>query len=1048
MTKSSRNVRKHRLISIIAIIIAILALITAGALNKQHAFLTRGIPDKLPEPIVGGGPRLGVNVALTELDEADLDHTLSQISETGIRFIKQSFYFSDSFAWADAERVVTAVSQHNLTLIPLLDGNPDNQFEPPANITQFANWAGEFATRYGNTIDHYIIWDEPNLTSHWGNQPVNPPEYAALLTATAAKIRAADANAVIVAAPLAPTMETGPINLSEPLFLDSLYESGAATAFDVVAVKPYGFYTAPDDRTVELDTLNFSRAILIRETLLAHNDPQKAVWAGNWGWNSLPQNWAGTPSIWGNTTAAEQTAHTIAAFARATQEWPWMGIMFLENWEPAAADDDPRWGFSIAGRETAVALQTMLANVDTAVAQPGTHLASNTTPTQSYEGGWRFSPEFGADISETGENEPGDQATFTFWGTDIGVRVRRADYRARLYVTVDGKPANALPSDENGTMLILTAPDEHEDMLVTELVAENLSPGKHTLQIEASRGWDQWALNGFSVGYQPAHTGFQHGAIGAIVITVIALLVAVRANKQANWSAVSTHAQQTFNQLHDQKQLVLTAVTATIVALTGWLTWGEQAAGIYRRLGDSSQLALTAVVASIYYAAPSFFIYMAALIVLFVLIYFRPIWGVALIAACFPFYVKPLLKPILNYRFSPTEIFTLVTTSAFLLSRYTQFLIRYKENRANYLFSDIRRWWQSLQVVDYAVLLFTAVATLSLFFTTRADVANNEWRVVILEPALFYLIFRAVRPKEKEIWLILDAFVLSGFIVAAYGMWQYLTGSQLISAEGGLMRIRSFYGSPNNVGLYLGRILPLLAAMALFGTKAHKWRRWGYTAVLVLTGSVTLLTFSRGAIFLGLPAAFLYIFWQWQRRNGRRTWPWLVGAGVMGIATFFVALQIPQLAGRLDLRGQTSFFRLSLWHASINMYLDNLIIGVGLDNFLYAYRGRYILNAAWKDPDLSHPHNIFLDFATRLGTLGILAGGWMITLAARLLWRLQKNGSVQWLPVIIGFGGFWLDMILHGLVDHSFFLVDLAFAFYLMLGTAVWLSQTNPNSQI
>jgi hypothetical protein len=31
------------------------------------------------------------------------------------------------------------------------------------------------------------------------------------------------------------------------------------------------------------------------------------------------------------------------------------------------------------------------------------------------------------------------------------------------------------------------------------------------------------------------------------------------------------------------------------------------------------------------------------------------------------------------------------------------------------------------------------------------------------------------------------------------------------------------------------------------------------------------------------------------------------------------------------------------------------------------------------------------------------------------------------------------DMVFHGLVDHSFFLVDLAFAFYLLLGTAVWL---------
>jgi hypothetical protein len=45
--------------------------------------------------------------------------------------------------------------------------------------------------------------------------------------------------------------------------------------------------------------------------------------------------------------------------------------------------------------------------------------------------------------------------------------------------------------------------------------------------------------------------------------------------------------------------------------------------------------------------------------------------------------------------------------------------------------------------------------------------------------------------------------------------------------------------------------------------------------------------------------------------------------------------------------------------------------------------------------------------------------------------------------VVVGFGGALVDMLAHGLVDHSFFLVDLAFAFYLMLGTAVsWQSES------
>ncbi|MCB8946806.1 MAG: hypothetical protein H6653_02215 [Ardenticatenaceae bacterium] len=60
----------------------------------------------------------------------------------------------------------------NLTLVPLLDGNPDDAFAP-VETAVFAQWAAEFAERYGDTIQFYIIWDEPNLASHWGNQPPN-----------------------------------------------------------------------------------------------------------------------------------------------------------------------------------------------------------------------------------------------------------------------------------------------------------------------------------------------------------------------------------------------------------------------------------------------------------------------------------------------------------------------------------------------------------------------------------------------------------------------------------------------------------------------------------------------------------------------------------------------------------------------------------------------------------------------------------------------------------------------------------------------------------
>jgi O-antigen ligase len=1026
------SLRRQHVWTLLGLLIAGLALPGAGALHARQAYLTRGIPAGLPEPIPHGGARLGLNVSLAQYDDAQLAANLAQIRALGIDALKQSFHYHADFDWDASDRLVTAVAAHNLTLIPLLDGHPADNFAPPADPAGFAAWAGAFAARYGDRLTHYVIWDEPNLTSHWGLQPVNPYEYAALLTAAAAAIRAADGDAVIVAAPLAPTVETGPQNLADHLYLQRLFEAGAGNAFDVATGKPYGFDSGPEERRVDGGALNFSRAILLREVLLRNGAADKALWAGNWGWNSLPEGWTGRPSIWGAVTAAQQATWTAAALARAQREWPWMGLMFLENWEPQAAPDDPRWGFSLARRpELQARLQE--AQPRPGVALPGFHPARPDDPAQVYAGGWRFAPQFGADISQTLEGAEPDRVTFTFWGTDVGLRVRRADFRARLYVTVDGRPANALPRDEHGTMLVLTAPDPAEDYVVTVPVARNLDPGVHTLTVVAARGWDQWALNGFSVGYRPPAGGYRLGLAALLATAVGGLALAVYHGRRAGWGALGRRVQAAYNRWRDGTQLAITAVAALLVALMGWLTWGTAVAGVYRRLGDAGQLALTAAAAGVFYVAPSFIVYAAALILLFVLIALRPAWGLALVAFCFPFYVPPALKPVFSYRFSPVEVFTLVTVTAVAGAQ----ILNWARRQARPGPLPARALVP--HGADLAVLLFVGAATLSLLFTARLDVATNEWRLVILEPALFYLALRLARPSARELWTMLDAFVLGGLVVAGYGLLQYLfVPESLITAEGGLLRLRSIFGSPNNVALYLGRIVPLLAAVALLGNGR---RRWLYAAALAPILLAFLLTFSRGGLLLGLPAGLLFVFWRRQAARGHKTWPWALLVGALGAAAFLAAQQIPQLAGRLDLAGATGVFRLNLWRASLEMIREHPLWGVGPDNFLYAYRGRYILDAAWQEPDLNHPHNLVLDFATRLGLLGLLAGGWLIAQLARALRRAARAVDGEWRPVVVGLGGALAAMLAHGLVDHSFFLVDLAFVFYLLLGTAVILEQ-------
>ncbi len=1003
-----------------------LTAILAGGLIVRERALARGRVAGLPGPIAHAGVELGLNVDLVGLPPTELEQALDQAQAVGATWVRQTFAWAEiepqpsQYYWAPWDEIVQAVKRRNLRLLAVLDTSPDwaqppdrphSRTAPPAFPGSFAVFARAFAERYGSRIDAYQVWDEPNLASHWGGQPANPAEYAALLRAAAEAIRAARPDAVIVTAGLAPTIETGPENLSDVLYLRALYQAGAASAFDVVAGKPYGYDTGPDDRRVDLERLNFSRFVLLREEMERNGDGGKALWASHWGWNALPAGWTGPPSIWGQVSEAQQAEYTLGALERARLEWPWAGPLFLERLTGPAASDDPRWGFALIApdgrpRPVYTALQ---ARQEPSLAYPGWHPA--TDPAAQYTGGWRFS-ELGADISQSS-----DRVTFTFRGTELGLTVRRADYRAYFYVTIDGQPANALPRDDRGAYLVLTAPDPARPGVETVLVARGLSDGVHTAEIVAERGWGQWALVGFSVGRS---TTDLRASIPIVLLGVVGTAFAM--GLILSVMQVVKNARGGIPALNALRSTFYAAIAALSFYVTTWLTWGQGAESFYRRLGEGFQLGLTAAIAAIFYYSPWVVLNILSGLALALLIFLRLDLGLALVAFFAPFYLLP--KPLWQWSFSMVEITLLIT--------FVSWVVRMGRRMEGNPSSVLRRPLSP----DGAVLGLVVVGVASALGAEFQSVAWREWRVVFLEPALFYWMLRTTPLSRQSWWRIIDAFILSGVVVAAIGLVQYISGSNVITAEEGLERLRSVYGSPNNVGLYLGRALPILVAVGLMGRERARRRAYGVALLIVLAALV--LSLSRGALFLGVPAGLATVLLLW---GGRRMLLPLGGAaGVIAVGLVGL-LRLPGLAGRFNLGSATTFFRLNLWQSTIAMIRDHPLLGVGPDNFLYQYRGHYIRPEAWQEPSLSHPHNIVLDFWSRLGLLGLAVGLWLqvgFWRSALAAWRGLSDPDSRALAA--GLMGSVAAMLAHGLVDNSLFLVDLAYVYMLSLGAVQWLA--------
>lgn len=1001
---------------VLSLTLCLASLLGSAAVVHQRGAQTFGAVSGLPDPALDPRPPLlAINVDLGQYDEAGLAQALDQLS--AFHWLRQEFdvtQLADSHQtkWWDA--LVELTSARDKHFIAVLAG------DRPGPAAEFARYAGEFAGRYQDQIDVYQIWDEPNIVLGWGGQPPSATEYAVLLQAAYTAIHAADPTAIVLAAGLAPTTESGPDNLSELIYLQQLYDLGAGAYFDAAAGKPYGFYTGPDDRQADPAILNFSRFALLRQVMERNGDGHKLLWASNFGWNTH------SDSAWGRATPEQQVDYTLAAYQRALVEWPWAGPLALENYQPNAPATDPRWGFALADSNDQLtplgqALSTL--HFPPSTAFPGNHLAQH--PAARYNGQWEFS-ELGADIPQDYQNA---RLTITFQGSDLALRVRRSersDFHAYLYVTIDGQPANQLPADLRGAYIVLTSP-ELKPEVVTLPVASGLDPDTvHTAIIQPELGWDQWAFVGFSIGQRLPDNDFSL-TLGLLMgVFFISALGVWYFGRQLNWGAVGASWRALWERLGATGQLALAALISGVLALTAWLTFGDDMVVVTRRFGDTVPLALTALTAGLLYFSPPLLVGLLALFLLFIIFYLRLDLALAIIALVVPFYLQP---PILWQRgFALVEIATLFTLAAWLLRNMRPILAALKAQPWHSLFQGLR-----LTPLDWAMGVFWLVATLSLFTADYRVVALREYRVVVLESVVFYFLLRAIPLDDKAIWRIVDFFVLGAVAVAVIGLYQYLTGANLITAEGGVMRLRSVYGSPNNVALYLGRVLPIAVAVFVAGQKPlFSTRRILYGLAALILGLTIILTFSKGALLLGVPAALAVIaLGKWGKRGAL-----LVGATAMtGLAALPLLSRIPRFADILNLTGGTGFFRVKLWESAWKMFVDHPLLGVGLDNFLYHYRGRYILPEAWQDPNLSHPHNLPLDFLSRLGLLGLACAVWLQIAFWRAALATYKRLAAQpeFQALTLGLMAAMADMLAHGLVDHSYFLVDLAFAFSLLL---------------
>ncbi len=382
-----------------------------------------------------------------------------------------------------------------------------------------------------------------------------------------------------------------------------------------------------------------------------------------------------------------------------------------------------------------------------------------------------------------------------------------------------------------------------------------------------------------------------------------------------------------------------------------------------------------------------------------------------------------------------------------------------------------------LNIADLFIFLFLFAAFVSVFVSPVTLKAAGIFKAYFFEGVLFYFLVRKIIDTPQKLQGVFKSLALLVLYLSGFGIYQFLTLSNLPfywwAVDVASRRITSLLNHPNALALLLGPILAMLIIrqpsflplrqeagtpsprLSLLRGRGIKGEGVFYWAAIILGIIALYLTFSRAAwLALIITIAIFTLLsrrpsfsppsppeaegdeegMRGERSKSKRVLAYGLLIIVIVFSIPFSRLKLLELANPSDPSQQNRYV---LWSAAADMLKKSPIFGVGLMGFHEAYKN-YPLG-----PDRvvqNYPHNFFLNFWVETGLLGLLAVLGLLYLFFKKIWTLtllspgdgERVGERSKKTYALAAAAGMTMILLHGLVDVSYFKNDLSVLFWLI----------------
>jgi hypothetical protein len=222
------------------VILLICATSVAGESTATQLFKVELPPPVAPKERLMDSP-FGVNTAF-DPDTPDLEARLAAMEQAGIKWGRQDFTWKriekekGKYEFEPYDKLLEKCRAHGVQLLGNLTYGPDfYDTASQAGAAAYAEFARAAVKRYIGEIDHWQIWNEPNLGFHKGD----PDAYAHILATAGKAIHEANPKAKVLGLNMA---------FCDVLWTEKILQRLPYDCFDIICFHPYRNPNAPEEK--------------------------------------------------------------------------------------------------------------------------------------------------------------------------------------------------------------------------------------------------------------------------------------------------------------------------------------------------------------------------------------------------------------------------------------------------------------------------------------------------------------------------------------------------------------------------------------------------------------------------------------------------------------------------------------------------------------------------------------------------------------------------------------------------------------------------------